>query len=128
MLYVYQHQPLPADATGVPVTLDVVDADGKWTSIGTVTTDSSGMFHMKWTPEAEGEYKIVATFMGSGGYYASYAETAIGVDPAPTPSGPVTPEPQPEAPLITTELAIILAIVAVAVIGLVGYWALKKRK
>jgi len=43
-----------------------------------------------WTPEAEGEYTIAATFEGSKSYWASYAETSIGVGPAPT--------PYPEAP------------------------------
>jgi outer membrane protein assembly factor BamB len=126
MNYVYTQFEIPADPTGVDVYIDVVSPDGTWSSLGKVTSDMSGMYSYMWTPPAEGKYTIVATFMGSGGYYASYAETTVGVDPAPTPSGSITPEE--EAPLITTEIAIILAVVAVAVIGLVGYWALKKRK
>jgi len=100
MKYVYMQFEIPADPTGVDVYIDVVNPDGTWSSLGTVTSDMSGMFSLQWTPEAEGLYKIVVTFMGSGGYYASFAETAIGVDPAPTPSGPITPEIV--APLITT--------------------------
>jgi len=87
------------------------------------------MFKKMWTPDSEGEYSIIATFEGSDSYWTSYAETAIGVGPAPSPEQPIEPEePEPEAPLITTEIAIILAVVAVAVIGVVGYWILKKRK
>jgi len=126
MLYVYKQFERPTDLTGVPVTLDAVNPEGKIVHIGTVNSDSYGMFKKMFTPEIEGEYTIIATFEGSKAYYASYAQTAISVGPAPSPDQTIQPEP--EAPLITTELAIILAVVAVAVIGIVGYWILKKRK
>jgi parallel beta-helix repeat protein len=41
---------------------------------------------------------------------------------------PAEPEEPTEAPLITTEIAITIAVVAVAAIGIVAYWALRKRK
>jgi hypothetical protein len=127
MEYLYQQRPIPADATGVPVTLDAIDPNGNFISIGRVTSDMSGFYSYKWKPENEGKYTIIATFEGSDSYYASYAETAIGVDPAPSPAGPIEPEPT-EAPLITTELAIIAAVAVAVVIGIVAYWALRKRK
>jgi hypothetical protein len=37
---------------------------------------------MPWAFDTEGVVKIVATFQGSGGYFASYAETSIVVGPA----------------------------------------------
>jgi hypothetical protein len=48
----------------------------------------------------------------------------------PTETEPTEPEPtEPsEAPLITTEIAIIIAVVVVAIIGVVAFWALRKRK
>jgi hypothetical protein len=51
-------------------------------------------------------------------------------EPEPTEPEPTEPEPtEPtEALLITTEVAIIIAVAVVAVIGLVVYWALRKRK
>jgi len=130
MEYVYMQKPMPMDVTGVEVTLDAVDPNGNFVHIGRVTSDGYGMFKKMWTPENEGEYTIIATFEGSDSYWASYAETAIGVDPAPSPAGPIEPEPtEPsEAPFISTEVAIIAAVVVVAVIGIVAYWALKKRK
>jgi len=127
MEYLYQQQPMPMDATGVKVTLDTIDPNGKFISIGTATSNMDGTYGFQWTPEIEGKYEIIATFEGSDSYYSSYTTTYIGVDPAPTPETPITPE-EPAAPLITTELAIILAVVAVAVICILGYWALKKRK
>ena len=98
--------------------------------IGTATSDMSGFYSIQWTPEHEGKYTIIATFEGSKSYYSSYAETAVGVDPAPATAGPIEPEPtEPaEAPLITTELAIIIAVVVVAVVGVVAFLMLRKQK
>ena len=44
------------------------------------------------------------------------------------PTEPEAAEPTTEAPLITTKIAIIIAVVVVAVIGIAAYWALRKRK
>jgi outer membrane protein assembly factor BamB len=125
MLYVYKQFERP-DVTGVEVVLEAIKPNGEYENLGTATSDTSGNYGFSFKPDMEGQYMIMATFYGSEGYYSSTTTTYLTVDPAPTPSGPITPEP--EAPLITTELAIILAVIAVAVIGLVGYWALKKRK
>ena len=55
--------------------------------------------------------------------------------PEPTTPEPTTPEPtEPEpteateAPLITTEVAIIAAVLIASIIGVVSFWALRKRK
>jgi hypothetical protein len=82
MLYVYKQFEMPADATGVEVILNAVDESGVWQDIDRTTTDMLGRFSYRWTPGTEGIYTIVATFVGSGGYYGSYAETAISVGPA----------------------------------------------
>jgi hypothetical protein len=130
MEYLYMQQEIPIDAKGVEVSLDTIDPNGNFVHIDTVTSDMSGLYSYQWIPEHEGKYTIIATFEGSDSYWPSYAETAIGVDPAPAPSGPIEPEPtEPtEAPLITTEVAIIVAVVIAVVIGIVAYWALRKRK
>jgi outer membrane protein assembly factor BamB len=131
MEYMYMQQAIPGDAIGVEVSLDAVDPNGNFVHIDTVRSDMSGMFKKMWTPEMEGEYTIMATFGGSKAYYSSYAETALGVGPAPAPIQPIEPEEPTEpteAPLITTEIAIIIAVVVIAIIGIVAYWALKKRK
>jgi hypothetical protein len=120
----------PPMPNGVPVTIDAIDPSGDFVHIGDVTSDFSSMFKMLWTPEEEGEYTILAGFSGSDSYWSSYAETALGVTEAPSPAGPIQPEPtEPtEAPLITTEVAIIIAVAVIAVIAIVAYWALKRRK
>jgi hypothetical protein len=127
MEYVYMQQPIPDDATGVPVTLYAIDPNGNYQEIGTAVTDMSGMFSTLWTPDIEGRYKIIATFEGSKSYYASYGETAIGVGPAATAAQSIETEEPAAFALNTTELAII-AMVVIAVVGVVAFWALRKRK
>ena len=68
MEYLYMQQPIPGDATGVPVKLKAIGEDGSTHTIGTATSDMSGMFSMMWTPP-EGKYTIVASFEGSKSYF-----------------------------------------------------------
>jgi outer membrane protein assembly factor BamB len=130
MEYVYMQQEIPMNAKGVEVTLDAIDPNGNYISIGRTTSDMSGLYSYIWTPENEGKYTIIATFEGSKSYYSSYAETAIGITEPASAAQPIEPEPtEPaEAPFITTELAVIIAVVVVAVIAVAAYWMLRKRK
>jgi len=127
MNFIYQQQPCPANVQGVQVKLETLDPNNNFYEIGTVTSDASGMFKLMWTPPVEGEYTILATFAGSNSYWSSYAETAIGVGPAPAAGGQIEPEPTQGFALGTTELAII-AVVIIAIVGVVAFWALRKRK
>jgi hypothetical protein len=92
MLHVYKQFALPGEATGVTVILNAVDENGTWHDINRVDTDVVGEFSYLWTPDTIGKYVIVATFEGSGGYYGSYAETAISVGPPPAYTGPTQEE------------------------------------
>jgi outer membrane protein assembly factor BamB len=123
MLYVYKQFPRPADATGVEVTLSVLDPNNNVYDVGTATTDSSGFFKLMFTPDVPGEYTVIASFVGSGAYYGSFAETAIGVTEAPLP-------PLPEEPLVLppTESYITVATIAIIIaIAIVGLLILRKR-
>ena len=77
MEYVYQQQPMPANTTGVTVTLSVIDANNNFRQIGTATSDASGTYSLTWTPDIPGNYAIIASFGGSNSYYGSSAETHI---------------------------------------------------
>jgi outer membrane protein assembly factor BamB len=83
MKYVYMQFKIPADATGVDVKLEAIDPNGDYAYIGTATTDTSGNYGFAWKPDMEGQYLIMATFYGSGGYYGSTTTTYLKVDPAP---------------------------------------------
>jgi hypothetical protein len=50
-------------------------------------------------------------------------------EPTEVPTEPEQPtEPEPEAPFITTEVAIILAVVIIAIVGVAAYWTLRRRQ
>jgi len=127
MEYLHMQKPCPSDVKGVPVTLTAIKSDGKVIDLGTVTTNGFyGTFGFAWTPEEEGTYTIVASFMGDDSYGSSSAATLITVGPAP----PEPEQPQmPEIPAYTTiDLAIMVMVIIAIVIGIVNLYALRKRK
>jgi len=126
MEYVYMQKPRPIDVTGVPITLSVVDANGNYREIGTVTSDSDGFYSLNLNPDIESKYTVYASFGGSNSYWPSHAVTAFVVDPAPE-----TPTPQPtQAPSMADQYfvpGIIGVIIAIAVVGAVLLLAIRKR-
>jgi hypothetical protein len=130
MDYLYKQHAKPTDATGVEVKLETIDPNNNFYEIGTVTSDASGFYSLMWEPPVPGKYTIIATFEGSDSYYKSYAETAIGVGPSSSAAAPIEPEPveATEAPIVSTELAIIAAIAVACIIGIAAFLLLRKRK
>jgi hypothetical protein len=124
MKYVYMQQVKPQKTSGVPVTFEVIDANGNQRPIGSATSDANGMFSFRWVPDIEGNYKVIATFAGSESYWPSQAETTFFVEsPAPTPTAvPVVASPPPtEMYFVASTVAIIIAI------AIVGLLLLRKR-
>jgi len=103
----------PPTPKGVTVRLSMIDPNGNYYEIGTVTSDSSGLYKTTWTPEIEGEYTVYATFDGSNSYWGSYATTAVGVSAA---SATATPPPTQAAPDYMPMMYAILAVGVIAVI------------
>ena len=128
MEYVYMQKPRPTDATGVPITLNVVDANGNFRQICTTTSNADGFFSYNWKPDIEGKYTVYASFEGSESFWPSHAVTAFAVDQA-------APTPIPTAVsqtnlATTTDLAMYLAIGVIAIIiaiAVVGILLLRKR-
>jgi hypothetical protein len=118
MEYVYMQKPRPTNATGVQVTIDVIDSNNNYRNIGTTTSDSNGFFSFQWTPDIPGKYTVIATFAGSESYWPSHAETAFVVDAAPeaTPGPTPTPPSMAEMYFLPSVAGII---VAIAVVGAV---------
>jgi len=129
MEYLHMQQECPAEVNGVPVQLTAVRlSDGMTVDLGTKWTNGFyGIFDCEWTPEEEGQYTIYATFMGDVSYGSSSAATGILVGPAVSAGGPIEPEPTEGFVLGTTELAII-AVVIIALVGVVAFLTLRKRK
>ena len=110
---------------GVPVALCAIADDGTYFDLGTTTSDGYyGTFGMTWTPEAEGTFKIIASFEGSDAYGSSAAATFVTVGPAAAAGGTI----EPEHPIVSTDVAIVIAVVAVVAIGAIAYIFLRKRK
>ena len=121
----WMEKPIPMNVKGVEVSLDTIDPNGNFVHIGTTTSDSSGLFKKLWKPDVPGEYTVIATFAGSESYWASYAETAVGVVEAAavTPSAEtIVPDNTPiYAAIVGVGIAIIIAV------AIVGILLLRKR-
>ncbi len=157
MEYLYQQQPKPTNATGVPVHLTAIDPNGNYQELGTALSDIDGTYALSWTPPVPGIYKITATFAGSNSYYSSSGTTHLLVGPAPssasasavpsptpppvvtptpvvtsppnvTPTPVVTVAPTPTIGMPATEIYVIAAAVVVILIVAVTAVALSRRK
>jgi len=127
MEYVYMQQPIPTDTTGVPIVLNVVDANGNYRTIGTTTSDSTGLYSYTWTPDIAGEFKIYATFPGTESYYPSQASTAFyAAQAAPQATAAPVENNQSAADLYFIPAVIGLFIVIIAV-GLLIILVLRKK-
>ncbi|MFB3888768.1 MAG: PQQ-binding-like beta-propeller repeat protein [Candidatus Bathyarchaeia archaeon] len=127
MNYLKRQQPIPGDAVGVPVTLSAVGPDGSVISIGTVTSDMSGMYKQLWQPPVQGVYTIMATFAGSDSYGSSFAEAALGVTAGAAPS-PTTPPANAGGQGIGTEMYVLIAAIVVVIIVVLAAVFLRRRK
>jgi hypothetical protein len=118
MLYVYKQFEQPSNVIGVAVSIDAMDPNNNYVHLGDATTDSSGMFSVSVIPEVPGYYNVYATFGGSAGYYASYADTSLYVmePPAATPAPTPTPVGVAEAYFVPAIIGIIVAIIIVGVV------------
>ena len=116
MEYAYQQQIKPTNATGVEVTLAVLDSNGNYRTIGTTVSDSDGYFSYNWTPDIEGKYTVYAIFAGSESYYVSHAVTSFAVDPA-----QATPTPQPTQPASLADQYILPGIIGIIIAIAVGF-------
>ncbi len=127
MLYVYKQFDRPNNATGVSVSIDVLDANGNFRNVGTTTSDSTGSYSFSWIPDIPGKYTVFATFAGSKAYYASSTESAFVVDVAPQATAAPTEHPASMADQYFLPLSIGM-ILAIIVIGLIlALLLLRKR-
>jgi hypothetical protein len=126
MKYVYMQQPFPTTVTGVPVTINVFDANNNYRTIGTTVSDGSGFFSLTWTPDIPGKYTVVALFDGSESYYPSNGEAAFFAMDAPV----ATPQPTQGPASIADQYFVPLAvgmIVAIIVAAIAIILVLRKR-
>ena len=127
MEYVYMQKLRPHNATGVEVSIDVVDANGNYRNLGTTTSNADGVYSLHWMPDISGKYTVTATFVGSEGYWPSHASTAFAVDEAaPTPAPTAAPaESVADMYFVPAVAGIIVAIVIVGL--MLALLLLRKR-
>jgi hypothetical protein len=116
MEYVYMQQPCPTNVTGVPIDISVLDSNGNYRSIGTTTSDGSGMFTFTWTPDIPGDFTVVATFAGSESYWPSNAETSFTMTPATATTPPVA-----TAAPSAADLYFVPSVIAIIVVIIIGF-------
>ncbi|MGD0451367.1 MAG: PQQ-binding-like beta-propeller repeat protein [Candidatus Bathyarchaeia archaeon] len=117
MEYVYEQQQFPTGATGVPVTLSVIDANNNFRTIGTTTSDTSGTYAFTWTPDIPGNYTVIASFAGSNSYYGSTAEAHMYASLPPATAAPAT---TPVAGLATSNDVMYIGVAIIVVIIIIG--------
>ena len=127
MLYVWKQFEAPNNATGVPLTVSVIDSNGNYRTIGTTTSDSLGSYSFSWVPDIAGKYAVYVTFAGSDAYYGSTAANSFVVNEAHPTEVPTATPTQSVSDLYFVP-AIAALIVAIIVIGLVLALLIMKKR
>jgi hypothetical protein len=130
MEYLYEQQAIPTNATGVPVSIALIDPNGNLVQIGTATNNLNADYGLKVDTNTlaagPGLYEVIATFAGSNSYGSSSATSFFTVNDA-----PATPSPNPVTALPPTEMyfaiSTVAIIAAIAIIGAIIVILLKKR-
>jgi len=128
MLYVYKQFAAPTSATGVPVTISVIDSNNNFRIIGTATTNALGTYGLTWTPDILGNFTVIASFAGSNAYNPSTAETYFYAS-----SPQVTPTSTTQTNLATSDIVnnlviyLVVGVIAIIVAIAIGF-ALVLRK
>jgi outer membrane protein assembly factor BamB len=126
MAYVYMQKPRPTNATGVDVTISVVDPNNNCYDVATTTSNADGGFSAVFDPLVPGLYTVYASFEGSNSYWPSHAVTSVYVESAP--AATAAPTPTPGSMTDTYVLGLGLgAIIAIIAVGLVLMMMLRKR-
>jgi hypothetical protein len=126
MGYLYQQKPLPPNFKGIDVTINVVDSNGNFRSIGTATTDATGAYNLVWQPDIAGKYTVVATFAGTNGYWPSTATAAFSVEQAHPTAAPTQAISFPPTEMYVVGMGVAI-IVVIAIIGALILMAVRKR-
>jgi hypothetical protein len=132
----YLHMQLPiggiwgnATMTGVNVKLTAIDPNGNSIEIGTAVSDAySGTYAFTWTPETEGDYKIIASFAGSESYGSSSYSTGIAVGAAAETTAQPTTSNVDMGPINSSLNLVTIAVVIAIVLAVVNAVLLLRKK
>jgi hypothetical protein len=125
---VYMQQPMPGNITGVPISINVLDSNGNFRTVGTTTSKADGTFSFTWTPDITGDYTVYATFGGTQSYYASTASAALHAGEASTPAPGSTGTTSGIATVNDLILYLAIGVIAIIIVVLiVGAMILRRR-
>jgi hypothetical protein len=127
MLYVYKQFECPNNASGVPLTVSVLDANGNYRVVGTTTSDLTGAYKLNWKPDISGSYTVYVTFAGSEAYYGSVAQSAFFVEEQPAATTAPTPTPASTADTYFVPAIAGLFVLIIIVLVLLVVMMMKKR-
>jgi hypothetical protein len=126
MLYVWKQFECPTNASGVPLTISVIDANGNYRTIGTTTSDTNGGYTFTWKPDITGTYQVFVTFGGSEAYWGSVGENSFVVEEGVSAPAPTT-SPGGNAADIYLLPGIIAIIIVIIIVGAATILVLRKR-
>ena len=126
MAYLYEQQPEPMNATGVPVALSYIDPNNNTYIIGKTTSNINGQYSYTFKPDIPGKYTIIATFGGSNSYFSSTAQTPMLWNP---PTSTAAPTATPTSVADTYFMPAIISLVVIIIIGfaILAIIVLRKR-
>jgi hypothetical protein len=127
MEYLFMEQIKPENAKGVTITLNAIDPNGNYVSLGETTSDINGNWGCSFEPEVPGDYQIIATFAGSNAYGPSSSTTYLTVEDAPAATAAPTSQPESIADVYFVPAIAALAILIVVVGAVLGLLLAKKR-
>jgi len=132
MEYLYEQQPMPTNAIGVPLTVTVSDSNGNSVATMNAQTDAAGNYMVSWAPKGTGMYKVTASFAGTNSYYSSTSETGIAVGSAAASAAPSQTSPgqvvTPPGSGVSTITYVAIAAVVIIIVMIAAAIVLRKRK
>ena len=122
MEYVYYQNPKPTSASGVDVSISIIDPNGNLNQVGTTHSDSNGYYAFEVTPDmtvaGPGMYTVLASFAGSNAYWPSQSESSFTIgEPAATPAPTSQPtESAADAYFVPAIAGLFVLIIVVAIV------------
>ena len=120
MDYKYKQQIKPSNATGVPISIDVIDPNNNFFHVGETISDTNGNFALPFTPDVPGMYKVMVTFAGTKAYYPSSGTAYLNaIEPA-----QATAQPTQQLLQSTADTYILPGIIGIIVAIIAGFTVL----
>jgi hypothetical protein len=122
MEYVYYQNPKPTSASGVDVSIKIIDPNGNLNQVSTTHSDANGYYAFEVTPDmtaaGPGMYTVLASFEGSNAYWSSQSESSFTIGAAAATPAPTAPpvESTADAYFVPAIAGLFVLIIVVAIV------------